>query len=147
LRPTFTKWKHRRHVASGKAVQEGEEVFWRDLVDRSITKFTDVTLDDCLVGSHRIFFSNESCGNRNRFWRLWKVSWPTSSVKETWNFGHAVFRGITKRYLQGRTIFTSILIKNLIYLLFELTAPRNSQLITSEQSPCPYSTPCIYVTI
>ncbi len=43
-------------VSFGEAVQEGEDVFWRDLVDRSITKFTDVPLDDGLVGSHRIFF-------------------------------------------------------------------------------------------
>jgi hypothetical protein len=43
-------------VSLGEAVQEGEDVFWRDLVDRSITKFPDVPLDDGLVGSHRIFF-------------------------------------------------------------------------------------------
>jgi hypothetical protein len=68
-------------VSLGEAVQEGEDVFWRDLVDRSITEFPDVPLDDGLVGSHRIFFSNGSCGNRSRFWLLWKVSWPTSFGK------------------------------------------------------------------
>ena len=43
-------------VSLGEAVQEGEDVFWRDLIDRSITKFPDVPLDDGLVGSHRIIF-------------------------------------------------------------------------------------------
>ena len=70
------------------------------------------------------------------------------NVLVTTKDGKVRFYGIAKTtYLQGRTIFTSILIKNLIYLLFELTAPRNSQFLTSEQSPCPYSTPCISVTI
>jgi hypothetical protein len=43
-------------VSLGEAVQEGEDVFWRGLVDRSITKFFDIPFDDGLVGSHRIFF-------------------------------------------------------------------------------------------
>ena len=43
-------------VSLGEAIQEGEDVFWRDLVDGSITEFSDIPLDDCLVGSHRIFF-------------------------------------------------------------------------------------------
>jgi hypothetical protein len=68
-------------VAFGESVQEGEDVFWRDLVDGSITKFLDVPFDDGPVGSHRIFFSNGSCGNRSRFWLLWKVSWQPPWVK------------------------------------------------------------------
>jgi hypothetical protein len=43
-------------VSFGKAVHECEDVFRCNLVDGSITEFFDVTLDDCLVGSHRIFF-------------------------------------------------------------------------------------------
>ena len=43
-------------VSLGEAVQEGKDVFRGDMFDRSITKFTDVPLDDGLVGSHRIFF-------------------------------------------------------------------------------------------
>ena len=65
-------------VAFGEAVQEGEDVFRGDLIDRTITELTDESLDDGPVGSHRIFFSNGSCGNRSRFLLLWIVSWPTS---------------------------------------------------------------------
>ena len=54
-------------VSFGEAVQKGEDVFRGDLVDGAITEFFDIPFDDCLVGSHRIFFSNGSCGNRSRF--------------------------------------------------------------------------------
>ena len=43
-------------VSLGEAVQEGKDVFRGDMVDRSITEFLDIPLDDGLVGSHRIFF-------------------------------------------------------------------------------------------
>ena len=67
-----------RFVPFGEAVLKDEEVFRNDLVGRIIAEFLDKPFDDGPVGSHRIFFSNGSCGNRSRFWLLWKVSWPTS---------------------------------------------------------------------
>ena len=57
-------------VSFGEAVQEGEDVFRGDLVDRTITKFFDIPLDDCPVGSNRIFFSSGFCVNRSRLQRL-----------------------------------------------------------------------------
>ena len=43
-------------VSLCEAVQEGEDVFRGDLVNRTITEFPDIPLDDGPVGSHRIFF-------------------------------------------------------------------------------------------
>jgi hypothetical protein len=58
-------------VSLGEAIQECEDVFRCDLVDGTITKLFDIPLDDGLVGSHRFFFKNGSCGNRSRFLLLW----------------------------------------------------------------------------
>jgi hypothetical protein len=65
-------------VSFGEAVQECKDLFRGDLLDGTIAEFMDKPFDDGPVGSHRIFFSNGSCGNRSRFWLLWKVSWPSS---------------------------------------------------------------------
>jgi hypothetical protein len=67
-------------VSFGEAVQEGEDVFRDDLVDRTITKFFDIPLDDYPVGSNR-FFSSEFCGNRSKYSRLWTLSWFTSFLQ------------------------------------------------------------------
>jgi hypothetical protein len=58
-----------------------------DLINATVTEFLDKPFDDGPVGSHRIFFSNGSCGNRSRFWRLWKVSWYSSLGKRVKNLG------------------------------------------------------------
>jgi hypothetical protein len=65
-------------VAFGESVQELKDLLWGDLFNGSIAKFMDKPFDDGPVGSHRIFFSNGSCGNRSRFLLLWKVSWHSS---------------------------------------------------------------------
>ncbi len=65
-------------VSLGEAVQECKDLFRGDLVDGTITEFPDISLDDGPVGSHHIFFSNGSFGNRSRFSLLLIVSWLTS---------------------------------------------------------------------
>ena len=69
---------HLRKIIVGEAVQEGEDVFRGDLINRTITEFFDIPIDDGPVGSHRILFSNGFCGNRPRFLLLLKVSWHSS---------------------------------------------------------------------
>jgi hypothetical protein len=54
-------------VSLGEAVQECKDLFRGDLLNGTITEFLDKPLDDGPVSSHRIFFSNGSCGNRSRF--------------------------------------------------------------------------------
>jgi hypothetical protein len=66
---------HLRKIIVGKAVQEGEDVFRGDLINRTITEFFDIPIDDGPVGSHRILFSNGFCGNRSRLLLLLKASW------------------------------------------------------------------------
>ncbi len=51
-------------ISFGESVQKSEDVFRGDMVDGSITEFFDIPLDDGPVGSHRIFYSNGSCGSR-----------------------------------------------------------------------------------
>ena len=53
---SVSAWYSIGFVSFGEAVQEGENVFWSDLVDGSITEFLDIAFNDGLVGSHRIFF-------------------------------------------------------------------------------------------
>jgi hypothetical protein len=57
-------------ISFGEAVQEGEDVFRGDLIDGTITEFFNEPLDNGLIGSDRIFYSNGSCGIRSRFWLL-----------------------------------------------------------------------------
>jgi len=68
-------------VSFGEPVQECKDLFRGDLFDRTITEFLDKPFHDGPVSSHRIFFSNGSCGNRSRFWLLLIISWPTSFGK------------------------------------------------------------------
>ena len=74
-------------VAVSEAVQEGEDVFRSDLIDKTITELPDESFDDGPVGTHRVFFSNGSCDNRSKFWLLWIVSWPTSFGYRVRNLG------------------------------------------------------------
>ena len=57
----------------------GEET--QDIDAKFLDKYKYVFLIEFHSSDDRIFSSNGSCGNRSRFWPLWKVSWPTSFGK------------------------------------------------------------------
>jgi hypothetical protein len=65
-------------IAVGKAVQKGKDLIGGNLINLTITKSLAESVNDGLIRSNGIFFSNAYCGNRSILSRLWTLSWLTS---------------------------------------------------------------------